>query len=237
MATPHISAAQGDFAKTVLMPGDPLRAKFIVENFLDDARLVTSVRNMLGYTGTYKGKKISVMGRGMGIPSATLYLHELFNFYGVEAAIRIGSAGGIGEDVHVRDLVVAMTASTNSNYSAQYQFPGILAPQADFAMLRTAVEAADARGVNTRVGSVFTADMFYNANTAAGGKYRDMGILAVEMETAGIYWEAMASKKRALSILTISDHIFTGESLPAIERQESFREMMEIALETALTVA
>ncbi|MCI5753034.1 MAG: purine-nucleoside phosphorylase [Clostridiales bacterium] len=232
-----IEADPALIAKVVLMPGDPLRARAVADNYLENPVCFNTVRNMLGYTGTYKGKKISVMGSGMGIPSATLYLHELFNFYGVEAAIRIGSAGGIGEDVHVRDLVVAMTASTNSNYSAQYQFPGILAPQADFAMLRTAVEAADARGVNTRVGSVFTADMFYNANTAAGGKYRDMGILAVEMETAGIYWEAMASKKRALSILTISDHIFTGESLPAIERQESFREMMEIALETALTVA
>lgn len=224
-------------AKVVLMPGDPLRAKVVADNYLEDVVCFNTVRNMLGFTGTYKGKKVSVMGSGMGIPSATLYLHELFNFYGVEAAIRIGSAGGIGENVHVRDVIIAMTASTNSNYSAQYQFPGILAPQADFAMLRTAVEAADARGISTRVGSVFTADMFYNANTAAGGKYRDMGILGVEMETAGIYWEAMASKKRALSILTVSDHIFTGESLSAIERQDSFREMMEIALETALTVA
>ena len=173
------------------------------------------------------------MGSGMGIPSATLYAHELFHFYGVESVIRIGSAGGIGDDVKLRDLVIAMTASTNSNYSAQYGFPGFLAPQADYAMLKTAVAAAERIGVNARVGQVFTADMFYNANDKAGQAYKEFGILAVEMETAGIYWEAMASKKRALSMLSISDHIFTGESLSAEERQDSFRQMMETALETA----
>lgn len=228
-----IAADESLIAKIVLFPGDPLRAKTVAETYLETPVLFNTVRNMLGYTGTYKGRRISVMGSGMGIPSATLYAHELFNFYGVESIIRIGSAGGIGADVKLRDLCVAMTASTNSNFFAQYGFPGILAPQADFEMLRTAVSAADELGVKTRVGSVFTADMFYNANERAGEMYRRFGILAVEMETAGIYWEAMASGKRALSLLSISDHIFTGEGLSAAERQDSFREMMEVALETA----
>ena len=228
-----IAADESLIAKIVLFPGDPLRAKTVAETYLESPVLFNTVRNMLGYTGTYKGRRISVMGSGMGIPSATLYAHELFNFYGVEGVIRIGSAGGIGADVKLRDLCVAMTASTNSSFSAQYGFPGILAPQADFEMLRTAVSAADSLGVKTRVGSVFTADMFYNANEKAGEMYRRFGILAVEMETAGIYWEAMASGKRALSLLSISDHIFTGEGLSAAERQDSFRDMMEVALETA----
>lgn len=228
-----IAAEESNIAKVVLFPGDPLRAKAVAENYLEGPELFNSVRNMLGYTGRYKGRRISVMGSGMGIPSATLYAHELYNFYGVEAIIRMGTAGGIGQDVHLRDLVIAMTASTNSNFSAQYGFPGLLAPQANFPMLRTAVESAEKLGVNARVGSVFTADMFYNANGEAAKKYRDFDILAVEMETAGLYWEAMASRKKALSILSISDHIFTGEGLTALERQESFREMMEVALETA----
>ena len=220
-------------AKVVLMPGDPLRAKKVAETYFEDPVCFMTVRNMLGYTGTYKGRKLSVMGSGMGVPSATLYVHELFNFYGVETVLRIGSAGAIGEDAHVRDLVIAMTASTNSHYADMYQFPGQLSPQADFKMLRRAVELAEKRGISVKVGSVFTADMFYNANSEAAGKYRDMGILAVEMETAGIYWEAMASHKKALSLLTISDHIFTGEGLTAEERQNSFTEMMEVALDTA----
>ena len=220
-------------AKVVLMPGDPLRAKKVAETYLEDPVCFMTVRNMLGYTGTYRGRKISVMGSGMGVPSATLYVHELFHFFGVETVLRIGSAGAVGEDAHVRDLVIAMTASTNSHYADMYQFPGQLSPQADFGMLRRAVELAEAKGISVKVGSVFTADMFYNANAEAAGKYRDMGILAVEMETAGISWEAMASHKKALSLLTISDHIFTGEALSAQERQDSFTEMMEVALETA----
>jgi len=224
-------------AKVVLFPGDPLRAKTVAETYLTDVVCFNTVRNMLGFTGTYKGRRISVMGSGMGVPSATLYAHELFQFYGVETIIRIGSAGGIGEDVKLRDLVVAMTASTNSHYSDQYRFPGQLSPQADFALLRGAVEHAEEKGVPVRVGSVFTADMFYNANETAGASYRDMGILAVEMETAGLYWEAMASHKRALALLTISDHIFTGEGLSAQERQDTFRQMMEVALDTAWDVA
>ena len=208
-----IKADPKQIAKIVLFPGDPLRAKTVAETYLEKPVCFHRVRNMLGYTGTYKGRRISVMGSGMGVPSATLYAHELFQFFGVESLIRIGSAGGIGEDVKLRDLVIAMTASTNSNYSAQYGFPGYLAPMADYEMLKTAVAAAEKLGVHVR--------------------YRDFGILAVEMETAGIYWEAMASHKRALSLLSISDHIFTGEGLSAEERQDSFRQMMETALETA----
>ena len=232
-----IAADEEKIAKVVLFPGDPLRAKTVAETYLENPEVFNTVRNMLGYTGMYKGRRISVMGSGMGVPSATLYAHELFNFYGVEAIIRMGSAGGIGEDVKLRDLVIAMTASTNSHYADMYQFPGQLAPQANFDMLRTAVAAAEKLGVNARVGSVFTADMFYNANENAAKRYRDFDILAVEMETAGIYWEAMASKKKALSMLSISDHIFTGEALTAIERQDSFRDMMEVALETAWSFA
>ncbi len=232
-----IAAEEGSIAKVVLFPGDPLRAKTVAETYLEDPVLFNSVRNMFGYTGNYHGKRISVMGSGMGVPSATLYAHELFHFYGVDAIIRIGSAGGVAEDVKLRDLVVAMSASTNSHFADQYRFPGQLTPQADYEMLKTAAAAADRLGVRTRVGQVFTADMFYNDNAAAGEQYRRFGLLAVEMETAGIYWEAMASGKKALSLLSISDHIFTGEGLTAAERQDSFREMMEVALETAAQFA
>lgn len=232
-----IEADPASIAKVVLMPGDPLRAKKVAETYLENPVCFNSVRNMLGFTGLYKGRRVSVMGSGMGVPSATLYVHELFTFYGVESVLRIGSAGGIGADVGLRDLVVAMTASTNSNYAIQYQFPGQLSPQADYGLLRRAVELAEGRGISVKVGSVFTADMFYNQNSNAGNQYRDMGLLAVEMETAGIYWEAMASHKRALSLLTISDHIFTGEALSAQDRQDSFTEMMEVALDTAWEVA
>lgn len=232
-----IAADEANIAKVVLFPGDPLRAKTVAETYLENPVLFNSVRNMYGYTGTYQGKRISVMGSGMGIPSATLYAHELFHFYGVEAIIRIGSAGGVAEDVKLRDLVVAMSASTNSHFADQYGFPGQLTPQSDYDMLRTAVAAAERIGVNARVGQVFTADMFYNANEKAGEMYRRFGVLALEMETAGIYWEAMASGKRALSLLSISDHIFTGEGLSAAERQDTFREMMEVALETATKFA
>ena len=232
-----IVADPGLIAKVVLMPGDPLRAKKVAETYLENPVCFNTVRNMLGYTGLYKGKRISVMGSGMGVPSACLYIHELFHFFDVEAVIRIGSAGAIGADTHVRDLVAAMTASTNSDYARQYQFPGQLSPQADYGLLRRAVECAEKKGVPIKVGSVFTSDQFYNANARANEQYRDMGILAVEMETAGIYWEAMASHKKALSLLSISDHIFTGEALSAEERQNSFTDMMEVALETALAVA
>ena len=231
--TPHIGCHPGDFARTVLMPGDPLRAKFIAETFLEDPRLVTDVRGMYGYTGTYQGRSVSVMGSGMGMPSIGIYSYELYTQYGVENIIRIGSAGGIGDDVKVRDVVIALGASTNSHFTDQYRFPGQLCATADFRLLRDAVETAEAMGVRADVGQVFTADQFYNDNPDAGAMYRKFGILALEMETAGLYWTAQRLGKRALSLLTISDHIFTGESLSAQERQDSFHEMMEIALETA----
>ena len=228
-----IVAEEAEIAKVVLFPGDPLRARTVAETYLENPVCFNSVRNMLGYTGSFRGRRISVMGSGMGIPSATLYAHELYSFYGVESIIRIGTAGGVAEDVKLRDLVIAMTASTNSAFSAQYGFPGLLAPQADYSLLHQAVAAAEQLHVNTRVGQVFTADMFYNSNEKAGEMYRRFGVLALEMETAGLYWEAMACRKRALSLLSISDLIFTGEGLDAAQRQDSFREMMEVALETA----
>ena len=220
-------------SKAVLMPGDPLRAKKLAETYFTDVVCFNTVRNMLGFTGTYKGKRISVMGSGMGVPSMCLYAHELYNFFGVDIILRIGSAGGLSEDTHVRDLVIAMSACTNSNFSHQYDFPAILAPTADFALLRKAVELTEARGVTANVGPVLTTDPFYNANPHANEAFRNMGMRAVEMETAGLYMEAMASKKRALSLLTISDHIFSGEELSAEQRQNSFTDMMEIALDTA----
>ena len=228
-----IAADESLIAKTVLMPGDPLRAKFVAEHYLENPVCFNSVRNMLGYTGTYKGKQISVMGHGMGVPSMGIYSYELYQFFGVENIIRIGSAGGIGEDVHVRDVVIAMGASTNSHFADQDRVPGQLCATADYGMLRDAVAAAEKLGVRADVGQVFTADQFYNDNDTAAATYRKFGILAVEMETAGLYWTAQRLGKKALSILTISDHIFTGEALSAEERQDSFHEMMEIALDTA----
>lgn len=223
----------GRVAKVVLFPGDPLRAKAVAETYLESPVCFNELRGMLGYTGVYRGRRISVMGSGMGIPSATLYAHELYSLYGVESILRIGTAGAVCPEVRVRELVIAMTASTNSNFSAQYGFPGLLAPAADFALLRTAAAAAETAGRRIHVGGVFTADMFYNQSPGINEKCRDMGLLAIDMETAGLYWEAMASGKRALSILTVSNHLLTGEETPARERQEDFTAMAETALETA----
>lgn len=228
-----IAAEEGLIAKAVLMPGDPLRAKYVVEHYLENPVCFNTVRNMLGYTGTYKGKKISVMGHGMGVPSVGIYSYELYQFFGVDTIIRIGSAGGIGDNVKVRDVVIALGASTNSHFADQYRFPGQLCATADYGLLKDAVAAAERLGVRADVGQVFTADQFYNDNPEAGEMYRKFGILALEMEAAGLYWTAQRLGKRALAILTISDHIFTGEALNAQERQDSFHEMMEIALETA----
>ena len=221
-------------AKCVLMPGDPLRAKYIAEHYLENPALFNDVRNMLGYTGTYEGKEVSVMGSGMGIPSLVLYVYELFNFFGVEGVIRVGSAGGIGDDVHVRDVILAMSASTNSYHDGAYDLPGVIAPTADWGMLKTAVAAAEEIGVRTDVGCVYTSDFFYHPDREVNQKAKNLGLLAVEMETAGLYLAAMNSHKKALSVLTVSDHIFTGEALTAAERQDSFHEMMEIALKTAV---
>ena len=221
-----ISVTDAEIAKTVLMPGDPLRAKHVAERYLDSPVCFNTVRNMLGYTGTYKGRQVSVMGHGMGVPSMGIYATELYTQFGVESIIRIGSAGGLSEEVKLRDVIIAMAASTNSNYGAAFAFPGIFTPVADYEMLADAVEAA-------RVGSVFTSDHFYHPSPDVNRQARDLGLLAVEMETAGLYWIASAFHKRALSLLTVSDHLFTGEALSAEDRQESFHEMMEVALETA----
>lgn len=235
MATPSAcnEAKPGEIAKAVLMPGDPLRAKYVAEHYLENPVCFNTVRSMLGYTGTYRGKQISVMGHGMGVPSIGLYTYELYQMYDVDSIIRIGSAGGVGDSVRVRDVVIALGASTNSHFADQYGFPGQLAPTASYPLLKDAVAAAERLGVRADVGQVFTADQFYNDNAAAGEMYRKFGILALEMETAGLYWTAQRAGKQALSILTISDHIFSGEALSPQERQDSFHEMMEIALETA----
>lgn len=231
--TPHNEAKEGDIAKTVLMPGDPLRAKFIADNYLTDVVCFNNVRNMLGYTGTYKGKKVSVMGGGMGMPSIGIYSYELFHFYNVDNIIRIGSAGGIAENVKLRDIVIGMGASTNSNFADQYKLPGTYAPIADFGLLRKAVEAAEKMNIKTIVGNVLSSDTFYDDNEEANSLWRKMNILAVEMEAAALYMNAARAGKKALCILTISDHVFTHESLSAEDRQLTFRDMMEIALEIA----
>ena len=229
-----IEAEKEKVAKVVLMPGDPLRAKTIAETYLESPELFNTVRNMYGYTGTYKGKQISVMGSGMGVPSLTLYAHELYNFFDVEAIIRVGSAGALQDDMHPRDVVLAIGACTNSNYAHQYGFPGgVIAPTADWGMLKDAADICEERGTNVRVGNVFTTDIFYNANPEVPKMARDLGMLCVEMETAGLYLESIHQHKKALSVLSISDHMFRIEELTALERQNSFNEMMEIALETA----
>ena len=229
----HIAAAVGDIARVVLFPGDPLRAKTLAERYLDEPKQFNDIRNMFGYTGLYRGRRISVMGSGMGIPSATLYAHELYTLYGAESILRIGTAGGVADDLALRSLVVPMTASTDSAFSVQYGFPGTLAPAADWDLLRSAVESADAAEIPVRVGSVFSTDVFYNYDPTINTRCRDLGMLAVDMETAGLYWEAAACHKRALSILTVSNNILTGEETPAAERQEAFTDMMRVALETA----
>lgn len=228
-----IVADKEKVAKAVLMPGDPLRAKYIAETYLENPVLFNDVRNMLGYTGTYKGKKISVMGSGMGIPSATLYAHELYTFFDVDTIVRVGSAGALLDDMHVKDVVIAMGACTNSNFAHQYGFPGTLAATANFDLLYDAVNISKERGAHIRVGNVFCTDMFYNAQPDIAKKAQSLGMLCVEMETAGLYLEALACKKKAVSILSISDHMFRQEYLSAEEIRESFNEMMEISLETA----
>lgn len=231
--TAHNGAKLGEIAKTVLMPGDPLRAKFIAENFLEDVVQFNSVRNMFGYTGTYKGKRISVMGGGMGMPSIGIYTYELFNFYDVDNIIRIGTAGSLKNEVHLRDVVVGLGASTNSNYVSQYNLPGTFAPIASFDLVSDAVKVAKEKNINAVVGNILSSDTFYCADETATDKWRSMGIIAVEMEAAALYMNAAQAGKNALCLLTISDHVLTGESLSAEDRQLSFTQMMEIALEIA----
>lgn len=231
--TPHISAKEGDFAKTVLMPGDPLRAKFIAETYLENAVLVNDVRGVQGYTGYYKGKRVSVMASGMGQPSIGIYSYELYHFYGVETIIRIGSCGSFSPDLHVRDIIIAMSACTNGNYAAQYKLPGTFAPIADFDLVRRAAEVCDKIGVNYRVGNILSSDMFYD-DANAGMEWAKMGVLGVEMESAALYCNASRAGKKALCICTVSDSfIYPEENTTAEERQTSFTKMTEIALDLA----
>lgn len=231
--TPHNGAKSGEIAKTVLMPGDPLRAKFIADTYLTDVVCFNTVRNMLGYTGNYKGKQISVMGGGMGMPSVGIYTYELYHFYDVDNIIRIGSAGGIADNVHVRDVVIGLGACTNSNYAAQYNLPGTFAPIASYELLERSVNAAKELGIHTVVGNVLSSDTFYDDNENALSSWKKMGVLAVEMEAAALYMNAARAGKNALCLLTISDCPFTGESLSAQDRQTGFTQMMEIALNLA----
>lgn len=238
--TPHIAAKPEDFAKTVLMPGDPLRAKFIAENFLEDARLVNNVRGIQGYTGTYKGVPVSVMASGMGMPSIGIYAYELYNAFGVENIIRVGSAGGMTDTVKVRDLVLGQGACTNSNFASQYRLPGTFAPIASFELLSLAADVAKERQYRYHVGNLLSTDTFYNdEETVPEGlritpAFAKMGVLAVEMEAAALYMTAARAGKNALAVCTVSDHLLTGEALPAQERQTSFTDMMTLALEVAV---
>ncbi len=233
--TPHIEARKSDFAKTVLMPGDPLRAKFVAENFLDDARLVNNVRGIQGYTGTYGGKPVSVMASGMGMPSIGIYSYELYKFFGVENIIRIGSAGALSDSLSLGDIVFAMAASTNSAFCEQYGVRGHFAPTASYELLKCAAGQADALGVSYAVGSVLSSDVFYSPPEDAPA-WAALGTLAVEMEAAALYANAAKLGRRALAILTVSDHIIKGDSLDAYARQTSFTDMMKIALGVATNI-
>ena len=234
--TPHNNAQKTDLAKTVLMPGDPLRAKFIAENFLEDAKCFNTVRNMLGFTGTYKGVPVSVMGSGMGIPSIGIYSYELFTAYEVANIIRIGTSGAVADPVQLRDVIIAQGACTDSNYVSQYHLPGDFAPIASFELLEKAVAAARKIGASWHVGNILSSDKFYDADETALSRWGKMGVLAVEMEAAGLYMNAAHLGKKALCITTVSDRPLKGESLSAEERQTSFTTMMEVALETAIAL-
>jgi purine-nucleoside phosphorylase len=234
MPTAHISVSEkGIIAETVLLPGDPLRAKFIAETYLENPVQFNSVRNMFGYTGTYKGKKISVMGTGMGMASIGIYSYELINFYGVKNLIRIGSCGSFQENVKVRDIIVGMAASTNSNYASQYGLPGTYAPTASWELLQKAVKISEEKGVTPKVGNILSSDIFYDEDSEVWKKWAKMGIMAVEMEAAALYMNAARAGANALCILTVSDSLVTHEATTAEERQTSFTQMMEIALELA----
>ncbi|MDN7225718.1 purine-nucleoside phosphorylase [Planococcus liqunii] len=229
----HINAKKGDIADTILLPGDPLRAKYIAETFLEDAVLYNEVRNMFGYTGTYKGKRISVQGTGMGAPSISIYVTELMNEYDVQKLIRVGTCGSIHKDVKVRDVILAQSASSDSKMN-EIIFGGIdYAPTADFDLLLKAYNAGQEKGLNLRVGNVFTEDVFYN-DYAEHEKWAQYGILGLEMESAALYTLAAKYGRQAMSILTVSDHLLTGEVTTAEERQTTFNDMIIVALEAAI---
>lgn len=228
--TPHNNAKKGDIAKKVLLPGDPLRAKYIAETYLENPVCFNTVRNMFGYTGTYKGQEVSVMGSGMGMPSMGIYSYELFNFYDVDKIIRIGSAGALQDDINVMDIVIAMGACTDSNYASNYCLPGTFAPTANYELLARAVEVAKEQGTPVHVGNVVSSDVFYSDDPTKQDAWRKMGVLCAEMECAALYMNAARAGKQALGILTISDHMYREEAISAEARQTSFNKMMEIAL-------
>lgn len=238
--TPHIHAKPGDFGKTVLMPGDPLRSKFIAENFLENAVLVNNVRGIHGYTGTYRGVKVSVMASGMGMPSIGIYSWELFTIFGVENIMRIGSTGAMQENINLRDIVIGQGACTDSSWAGQYHLPGTFAPIADFRFLRTCVDIAEEMGARYQVGNLLSSDRFYGDDGGmpealqANLAWKKMGVMAIEMEAAALYMNAARCGKRALAVCTISDHILRHEYCTAEERQNSFTQMMELALRTAV---
>ena len=229
--TPHIGAQVGDIAEKVIMAGDPLRAKFMAERFLENPVQYNSVRGMLGYTGTYKGKRVSVQGHGMGIPSIGIYTYELYNFYGVKSIIRTGSAGAYHPDLQLGDVVIGIGACTDSNYAAQYNLPGTFSPTADFDLARAAVEKAEAMGIDYKVGNILSSDVFYSDDANSWKQWQKMGVLAVEMEAAALYMNAARSGNKALCICTISDSLVHGTACTAEQRQTSFTNMMEIAFD------
>lgn len=233
MTTPHIEAEKGQIAETILLPGDPLRAKFIADNYLEDVKQFNGVRNMFGYTGTYKGKEISVMGTGMGVPSIGIYSYELIHTYGVKNLIRVGSCGAIQKDLKLYDVILGIGASTNSNYAHQYNLPGTYSATASFELLEKAKKAADNKGIPVTVGNVLTSDTFYSADTTEVDRWAAMNVLAIEMEAFALYCNAAHAGVNALCILTVSDSIVNQEVTTAEERQNSFTRMMEIALELA----
>lgn len=235
--TPHIGATPEDIAKTVLMPGDPLRAKFIAENYLDSPVLFNNIRDVQGYTGMYKGCRVSVMASGMGMPSIGIYSYELYNVFGVENIIRIGSAGAMSEKVELRDIVFGMGACSESSYGEKFHLPGVYSSIADFGLLCTAVEQAKKLGIKYHVGNILSSDHFYYDDPEDNVKWRKMGVLAVEMEAAALYMNAARAGKRALAMCTISDHLINQEFMSAQERQISFRSMMETALNTAKAIS
>ena len=236
MSTPHNSAQKGDFAKTVLMPGDPLRAQFVAETFLENAKLVNNVRGIQGYTGTYRGVPVSVMASGMGMPSMGIYSYELFTEYDVDNIIRIGSAGALSTKLKLHDIVAGIAACTDSNYPAQYGLHGTFAPVASYELLTAAVDAAKKLGVAVHVGSLFSSDKFYDASNSTLD-WAKMGVLATEMETAALYCNAAYTHKRALALCSITDSLVTHEQLPHEERRTTLVNMIRIALETAVRLA
>lgn len=233
MSTPHNQAQVGEIAQTVLMPGDPLRAKFLAETYLEDVHQFNAVRNMLGYTGTYKGKKVSIMGSGMGQPSIGIYSHELFSQYGVEAIIRIGSCGALIENVHLRDVIIAQGACTDSNFAHQFELPGTYSAISSYDLLEKAVAHAKEKNVNYHVGNIIASDIFYHFNQGTTQKWASMGCLGVEMESYALFATAARLGKKALTLLTVSDSLVTDEQTIPEEREKTFTAMMEIALEIA----